>query len=195
MTIVSTRGATGIELNEAEAASLFDGLPAARLRESGVHHVVVTGEVILAADRGLAALSFVRFLREATSVGVWVSWSGVIDSDLDAWQLYHLPPPSSDSAWRAGHEAGLCYYRIGPGFIQVSDRRPGTPPRQVVLNTQPQLDLFTRYLVPGPAADTGSDTDGAHRDLVLGRLLLRIGDHAVTLPHRLLCRPVPWTVF
>jgi hypothetical protein len=195
MTIVSTRGATGIELNEAEAASLFDGLPAARLRESGVHHVVVTGEVILAADRGLAALSFVRFLREATSVGVWVSWSGVIDSDLDAGQLYHLPPPSSDSAWRAGHEAGLCYYRIGPGFIQVSDRRPGTPPRQVVLDTRAQLDLFTRYLVPGPAADTGSDTDGAHRDLVLGRLLLRIGDHAVTLPHRLLCRPVPWTVF
>jgi hypothetical protein len=214
VTTVSTRGAAGIELSEAEAGTLFDerlagdfggssprASAAARLRESGVHHVTVTGEVMLGIDRGLAALSFIRFLRETTSVGVWVSWSGTVDPDLVTesldWQtaLYHLPPPSSDSAWRAGHEAGLCYYRVGPGFVQVTDRRPGAPPRQVVLNGQPQLDLFTGYLVPGPVPAAGDARSAAFSDLVRDRLVLRTGDQAVTLPHRLLCRPVPWNVF
>lgn len=209
MTTVSTRGACGISLSEAGAAALFDDLSSARLRESGVHQITITDEVLLTADRGLAALSFVRFLREATSAGVWVSWSGPVDPDLDTDLLCHLPPPSSDSvdsglsesaagtAWQAGHEAGLCYYRLGPGFVQVTDRRPGAPSRQVVLNAQPRLDLFDRHLVPGPvsAADTGDARSEAYRELIRGRLLLRIGHYAVTLPHRLLCRPVPWNVF
>lgn len=226
MTTVSTRGATGIELSEAEAAGVFDerlaggsGGSSSRastadgLRESGVHHVTVTGEVTLGIDRGLAALSFVRFLREATSVGVWVTWSGSVDQDLVTESLgqhapavrcagaspqsalYHLPPPSSDSAWRAGHEAGLCYYRVGPGFVQVTDRRPGAPPRQVVLSAQPHLDLFTGYLVPGPVPAAGDARSAAFSDLVRDRLVLATGDQAVTLPHRLLCRPVPWNVF
>lgn len=210
MMTVSSRGAGGIRLSEAGAASLFDDSPPARLRESGVHQIAITDEVELTADRGLATLSFVRFLREATSAGVWVRWSGTVDPDLDTELLCHLPPPSSDSAgsgltestagtaWRAGHEAGLCYYRLGPGFVQVTDRRPGAPPRQVVLNAQPRLDLFASHLVPGPVADiadTGGTRSEAYRELVRGRLLLRIGNHAVTLPHRLLCRPVPWNVF
>jgi len=215
MTTISSRGAGGIQLSEAGAATLFDDQPPARLRESGVHQIAITDEVALTADRGLAALSFVRFLREATSAGVWVSWSGTVDPDLDTELLCHLPPPSSHSsdsadsadsglsepaagtAWRAYHEAGLCYYRLGPGFVQVTDRRPGAPPRQWVLNAQPRLDLFASHLVPGPisATDTGDARSEAYRDLVRGRLLLRIGNHAVTLPHRLLCRPVPWNVF
>lgn len=204
MTTVGARGACGISLSEAAAAALFDDQPAVRLRESGVHQIAITDEVLLAADRGLAVLSFVRFLREATSVGVWVSWSGMVDPGLDIELLCHLPPPSSGSAeslagsaWRVGHEAGLCYYRLGPGFVQVTDRRPGAPPRQVVLNAQPRLDLFASHLVPGPvpAADTGDARSEAYRELIRGRLLLQIGDHAVTLPHRLLCRPVPWDVF
>ncbi|HET7015255.1 MAG TPA: DUF5825 family protein [Streptosporangiaceae bacterium] len=209
MTTVSSRGAGGIRLSEADAAKMFDDLPSARLRDSGVHQIAITDEVVLTADRGLAALSFVRFLREATSVGVWVSWWGTVDLDLDPELLCHLPPPSSDSAdsglgepaagtaWRAGHEAGLCYYRLGPGFVQVTDRRPGAPPRRVVLNAQPRLDLFASHLVPGPvsATDTGDARSEAYRELVRGRLLLRIGNYAVTLPHRLLCRPVPWNVF
>jgi len=213
MTTVSSRGAAGIQLSEAGAAGLFDDLPAARLRESGVHQIAITDEVVLTADRGLATLSFVRFLREAMSAGVWVSWSGTVDPDLDTKLLCHLPPPSSGPAgsadvgdpglsdcaagraWRAGHEAGLCYYRVGPGFVQVTDRRPGAPPRQVVLNSQPQLDLFTSHLVPGPLPDAVGASSVAWRELVRARLLLRIGDHAVTLPHRLSCRPVPWNVF
>jgi len=209
MTTASTRGACGIALSEAGAAALFDDLPPVRLRESGVHQITITDEVLLTADRGLAALSFVRFLREATSAGVWVSWSGAVDPHLDIALLCHLPPPSSDSvgsglsksaagaAWRAGHEAGLCYYRLGPGFVQVNDRRPGAPSRQVVLNAQPRLDVFARHLVPGPvsAADAGDARSEAYRELIRGRLLLRIGTDAVTLPHRLSCRPVPWNVF
>jgi hypothetical protein len=201
---VGPRGATGISLSEAAAASLFDELPASRLRESGVHQIAVTGEVMLTADRGLAALSFVRFLREATSAGVWVSWSGLVVPNLDAGLLCHLPPPMSPAgpgertpglAWRASHEAGLCYYRVGPGFVQVTDRRPGATPRNSVLNSQPELDLFGEYLRPGRVPDSSDARYAAFGELASARLLMRIGDNAVTLPHRLLCRPVPWNVF
>lgn len=195
-TITGPRGATGIRLSEAAAASLFDEWPASRLPESGVHQIAVTGEVTLRADRGLATLSFVRFLREATSAGVWVRWSGTVGPEIDAGLLCHLPPPESpEPAWRASHEAGLCYYRVGPGFIQVTDRRPGARPRHAVLNSQPHLDLFGTFLVPAPVPDSDDVPYAAFDELARGRLLLRIGDNAITLPHRLLCRPVPWNVF
>ncbi len=200
------RGAVSIRLSEAEAATFFDDVPAGSLRRSGVHHVAVTDEVNLSASRGLAVLRFVRFLRDATSAGVWVSWSGKVGKDLDTDSLCHLPPPSSQSegsgpgpsarpqAWRAGHQTGLCYYRAGPGFVQVTDRRPGALSRQMVLNARPQLEVFTSYLVPGPAPVPGDTRTAACLGLIGDRLLMRIGDHAVTLPHRLLCRPVPWDI-
>ncbi len=209
--IIGPRGATGISLSEAEAARVFDNLPAVRLRESGVHQVAITGEVTLTTHRGPAALAFVRFLREATSAGVWVSWSGLVAPDLDPGALSHLPPPLADSrpgqrtagpAWRSSHEAGLCYYRVGPGFVQITDRRPGAAPHQAVLSSRPQLDVFTSYLVPGPVpesgearSESGEARHAVYRALIRDRFLLRIGDQAVTLPHRLLCRPVPWNVF
>jgi hypothetical protein len=200
------RGAVSIRLSEAEAAALFDDVPAASLRQSGMHHVAVTGEVDLAASRGLAVLRFVRFLRDATCAGVWVSWSGKVGKDLDTELLCHLPPPlpqshcsgpgpsAPEQAWRACHETGLCYYRAGPGFVQVTDRRPGALSRRKVLNARPQLQVFTSYLVPGPVPVPGDTRAATCAGLIGDRLLMRIGDHAVTLPHRLGCRPVPWDI-
>ncbi len=182
---------------------LFDELSAAQLRASGVRQIAVTGQVRLSPDRGRCALSFVRFLREATSAGVWVRWSGTVDPGLDVGLLCHLPPPVAESAaadsrqgraWRAGTEAGLCYYRVGPGFVQVTDRRPGAAPRTVAVRSPAELELFGRLLVPGPVPDA-DDPQATAGELIRTRLILRIGEDAVTLPHRLTCRPVPWNVF
>jgi hypothetical protein len=199
---VGPRGAAAIWLTESAAAGLPDQPGLARLRESGVHQVVVTGEVELTGARGLATLAFVRLLRDATSAGIWVTWSGTVSPDLDTRPLCHLPPPSAHPdlrapgrGWRAAHQAALCYYRLGPGFLQVTDRRPGARPRSMLLNRSPGLDAFLRLLVPGPVTAAAAPPAAACGQLARARLLLRIGDDAVTLPYRLSCRPVPWNVF
>lgn len=197
------RGATAVSLSEAAAASLFDEMPAAQVRESGVHRIDVAGEVVLAEDGGRGALSFIRFLRDSTSAGLWVAWSGTVAEDLDVGLLCHLPPPvlrpglrrdAPERRWWASHQSGLCYYRVGPGFVQVTDRRPGRMPRNMTVGSPSQLAAFSRFLVPGPVTLVDDLADAACGELARAGLLLRIGDSAVTLPHRLSCRPVPWNV-
>src|ERR1700740_3363762 len=70
-------------------------------------------------------LHFLRFLREAASHGINVVWESAGDLGCDPRLLYHLPPPAGDPSWRSAYRYGLCHYRVGPGFVVVTDQRHG----------------------------------------------------------------------
>ncbi|MGH2511504.1 MAG: DUF5825 family protein, partial [Candidatus Limnocylindrales bacterium] len=66
-----------------------------------------------------------------------VEWTGSIAlSGVEPRAFVHLPPPHDAPEhleWSTGHEYGLYYWRTGPGFVQVRDRRtPGRSSRTLV---------------------------------------------------------------
>ncbi|MFD9354833.1 DUF5825 family protein [Streptomyces sp. NPDC060031] len=146
----------------------------------------------------LPAASIVRIIaliRECASIGVPVSWSLVLDPgqrDLIR-RLDHLPAPDrtvvagkeavAASAWRSSEDFGLLYFRKGPNFLSVVDNRPESC-RRIVLDDPATMDVFRQGLAGCPWAGLSRDPQyaAAAADLVEKGLLLRIGDHCVTLP-------------
>ncbi len=141
-----------------------------------------------------ALVRIVALLRECSTVGARVSWSLVLDAGEPglAQRLDHLPAPESvtvagkgevDAAWRSTDTFGLLYFRRGPGFLAVGDFREG-PAGQSVMEDPALRDVFLRALEGCPWADvTGDDrAAAAAAELVDLGLLLRVGDHCVTLP-------------
>ncbi|MDF5754395.1 DUF5825 family protein [Spongiactinospora sp. TRM90649] len=134
-----------------------------------------------------------------------VAWlrDGLSDGDTPRWRvaglpeaqvplLLHLPPPESADGphdrWRSGFRLGLCYYRRGPGFVQVKDVREPERSASFVLDVPELVEVFLRCLRPTRAADVDPDAAGALLD---ERLLLRLGDRLVTLPYHMRRWPVP----
>ncbi|URM91485.1 DUF5825 family protein [Streptomyces sp. MRC013] len=183
-----TLGADGAELPPAtELATLLLRVP-------------VTG-VRLAAPADFSALPdhtivrIIALVRECSSIGTRVSWSLVLGAEQLGLipQLDHLPAPdavtvpeegaSSAGEWRSSCDFGLLYFRKGPNFLSIVDQRPESG-RRIVVDDPAMTDVFFQAL-EGCAWVEAARTPryaAAARDLVDKGLLLRVGDHCVTLP-------------
>jgi hypothetical protein len=153
-------------------------------------------------DPSAASAPFLILLRELQSVGAQVHWHGDVEN-LDPNDLVHLPPPEPSATgsspdrspavewWRLRHQYGLFYYRQGPGFVSVVDRRRPAEAQRYVVHDPDMLDVLRAGLDgepmsrhPLPAADAAMD---ALRD---ERTVLPFGQLLVTLP----CRIRRWPV-
>jgi hypothetical protein len=141
-------------------------------------------------------------LRELQSVGAAVRWHGAVDG-LDVNDLVHLPPPeplAGESSpnlsrtvewWRLRHQYGLFYYRQGPGFVSVVDRRRPAEAQRYVVHDAAMLDILRAGLNGEPL--TRHDSPGARAAMNLlreERTVLPFGELLVTLP----CRIRRWPV-
>lgn len=151
-----------------------------------------------------ATVRFVAQLRDCLTDGRDAVWHGEVTAPVDPALLRHLPPPAPSDAdghrsaavrdWRAAYRPGRCYYRHGPGFVQIKDvREPGR--FEIVNLTDPHAaETFLRCLRPVSVTELDGPARDAVRELVAERLVLAVGDHVVTLPHRMRRWPVPANV-
>ena len=160
----------------------------------------VPSPVFLDPSAPHATLTFIAWLRDRHTDAVEVSWPAVVDPGLDTTLLFHLPPPAPapeargvDAVWRwrAAHRPAMCYYRVGPGFIQVKDVRQAETAARFVLEDPSQIGAFTRCLEPCRLTNLAPGERAAARMLVGERLLLQLDDWVTTLPSRMRHWPVP----
>lgn len=164
-------------------APALDAVTGDLLWRSGVREVRIREAV--GADDGI--LHFLRFLREAASHGIDVVWESAGDLGCDTRLLYHLPPPAGDRSWRSAYRYGLCHYRVGPGFVTVTDRRRG-PAVPVILRDTREIGLIRGLDRPGPSEESSAFARLLHAGLLVGH-----GRHALRLPYRLRRWPIPCT--
>ncbi|MFG2679365.1 DUF5825 family protein [Streptomyces sp. NPDC048392] len=152
------------------------------------------------AARTVAALSLVRDL---TARAVLVDWELRLDPAANAWQvLGHLQPPRSIDApdtaggpdqddagedpaeslrrWRRGHYLCKCLWRVGPGFVQIRDRRWGELRRFTA--EEPEYRATIERLTYGVPSDTLPTA--VLDDFRAERLALDIGPLAWWAPYR-----------
>lgn len=108
-------------------------------------------------------------------------------------RLDHLPAPDTVTVhgeasarvgeWRSARSFGLLYFRKGPTFLSVVDRRPESGSRTVV-DDPAVIEVFCRGLegCAWAEATRSPRSAAAARDLVGKGLMPRVGNHCVTLP-------------
>ncbi|MEU7861423.1 DUF5825 family protein [Nonomuraea sp. NPDC049141] len=124
-----------------------------RVAEDGVQLAQLDDTVDLDDADGAAAVAALTVIRELTSHGIAVDWTIHMPAGTAGWRpLSHLHPPAavyagSDgddvvgsagdgiaAAWRDSFHIAKCGYRLGPGFIEIRDRRTGSFKRLVIRN-------------------------------------------------------------
>ncbi|NMO20399.1 hypothetical protein HPC49_33610 [Pyxidicoccus fallax] len=175
----------------------------ARLVALGCVELRVPWVMELGEQRAEQSAHFVRLLRDCTSHRLRVRWRGAARPPIASWTLYHLEPPESggtpelDEAarrWRQAHAYGRCYWRAGPGFMLVKDRREGRSATQFLLDDAATRSVFEALSVPKrvESLDTEPEARKALADLQEEALVLELGPWRVALPFRMRCWPVPF---
>ncbi|KOV66934.1 DUF5825 family protein [Streptomyces sp. MMG1121] len=177
-----------------------EALPAATELAALLPRVPVAG-VRLARPADFSALPgdeiarIIALLRECSSTGARVIWSLVLGArQLDLIpRLDHLPAPetitvagrgtTSAGEWRSARNFGLLHFRKGPAFLSVVDERPESCDR-IIIDDPATTEVFLQGLEGCAWTELTRDPRhaAAARDLAAKGLLLRVGDHAVTLP-------------
>jgi hypothetical protein len=164
---------------------------------AGARVVRVAGTSSLSRTAPRSSLALVRLLREASSLGLPVTWRGRIGDGIDVGRLVHLSPPEAvDGApvdptvveWRERYRPGLCYYRLGPSFVFVKDVRQAGASARYKIET---VDEFRALEAVVEVGSLDQRTRELFADLDGEGLVLRLGDWATLLPHRMRRWPVP----
>ncbi|MEO3792995.1 DUF5825 family protein [Nonomuraea sp. B10E15] len=165
--------------------------------------VITAGRPITLGERPEETVAFIAVLRDNLERGTVVDWTGGVRPGFDTAPLLHLPPPRRPvpaagqegsaglDVWRSRFRIGLCYYRRGPGFLQVKDMRDPAAAARMIIDDGALGSAFTRCLRPRRLPGLGTDERDAVDVLIDERLVLRCGDLVVTLPHRMRRWPVP----
>jgi hypothetical protein len=187
-TVTLTLGSGGAELPVAtELAALLSRVPVAGVR--------LAEPADFSALPGHAIVRIIALVRECSSSGAPVTWSLVLGAQqLDLLpRLDHLPAPDtitvpakgtiSVGKWRATNNFGIFYFRKGPTFLSVVDRRPESN-RQIIVDDPAKIDVFIQGLAGCAWAEVTGEprSAAAARDLVNEGLVMRVGEHCVTLP-------------
>ncbi|MEV0387410.1 DUF5825 family protein [Nonomuraea sp. NPDC050643] len=126
----------------------------ARLAGEGVQLARLDELVDLEDPDGATAVAALCAVRELTGHGIAVDWTIRLPAGIEAarWRpLSHLYPPAAVSAgsdgeriaaeWRTTFHVAMCGYRLGPGFIEVRDRRTGSFKRLVLRNPNSEKSI------------------------------------------------------
>ncbi|MET7300740.1 DUF5825 family protein [Embleya sp. NPDC005575] len=192
----------GMRLGTAEVAA-DAAEQAADAYAQGARRVTIREPVDLTGRQdAVVAMRIMNLVRELTSYGTVVDWRLVLGADdVDGWRaLSHLYPPSALSGFD-GAEAALsqwttsfyickCVYRLGPGFVQVRDRRYGSL-RCSVIDDPAWLSVIHLFLAGGPR-----DAAPEHivADFEADGLVGRVADLLWWMPYRARRWPYPSTV-
>lgn len=166
---------------------------ARRIHESGVRFVSIEPTVDLGGRAGTEhVIPMLSFIRDLTSYGVEVDWRAEMTApDGPEWWVFsHLFPPSvlegprgaeALRIWRARYHIGRCFFRRGPGFLQIRDRRH-TGLRRLTVSDDAYVSAIESL-----AADRGADSVPAAALAVFEkhRLAVRIGSGVWWAPYRL----------
>lgn len=143
-------------------------------------------------------LAWLETLRDMTACAVPVEWTAEPEMSALAPLLFHIVPPHNPGPpeiekWRKAHRYGTCFWRSGPGFITLIDRRDEADAHQYVLDTPDYVEVFS-------AAETLIERDRlaalggeALEELEASRLILTIQGWSLALPFRMRHWPVPFT--
>jgi ribosomal peptide maturation radical SAM protein 1 len=162
------------------------------LAERDIHAVQLGEMVDLGDPDGTAAVAALAIIRELTGRGIAVEWTLRLPGTGDGWQRFsHLYPPArilSDSdgdaiaaQWRASFHIAKCGYRLGPGFLEIRDRRSGSFRRHVL--SSPRGEAGIAPLLRGAPAAAVSDIAKA-RYLPLD-LVHQVGQYVWWMPYRI----------
>ncbi|MBT2407839.1 MULTISPECIES: DUF5825 family protein [unclassified Streptomyces] len=183
-----TLGSDWAELPAAiELAALLPRVPVAGVR--------LAEPVDLSALPGHVIVRIIALLRECSSIGAQVTWSLTLAPEqLDLIpRLDHLPAPEritvlgqgtpSVDEWRSASNFGLLYFRKGPKFLSVVDQRPESS-GEIIVDDPTVIDVLLQGLEGCTWADMTRNPGhaAAARYLVDKGLVMRVGDHCVTLP-------------
>lgn len=167
----------------------------ARLRDDeGVTEVEAVGSIRLDERDPAGLMSWLVSLRDATSALVAVRWSGPVNLPAPLISsIVHLPPPASTGQpWQDLHPGSALYYRRGPGFILVKDRRRSRPRMIITLDDPAELELFD--LITRPVEADKLTPFHPHLDEFLDAgLACRAGDLVVGVATHLRRWPIPHT--
>jgi len=165
------------------------------LYRAGYRTLVLAEPVVLGED-GEFDVRFLHLLREAMSVILRIDWAAGSTVPFDLSLVRHLHPPRSGPQdelvreWQRQHRFGLCYYRVGPGFVLLKDIRGDGARYRLddgrAVASWPRLESVQRL------ADASSDTLELCELLDGERLLLRRDGWATLLPYRMRQWPVPF---
>ncbi|MFJ9847083.1 DUF5825 family protein [Kitasatospora sp. NPDC101155] len=178
--------------------------------------LVVLPEPVRLGAGGRPAAEAVRLLRECQSHVLPVQWSLLPDdpvlrdpsaADFALHHLHHLPPPADASGhpadpaarpaplsdWRSAYGYGRFYYRQGPGFLQVRDRRDPDASARFALDHPDLVATFLACLTPTALDDLSGTGREAVSVLASEGLVLVTRGWAVTLPPRIRHWTVPDT--
>lgn len=172
----------------------------AALAARGVQFVRLHDPVDLDDTEGSAAVAALVVVRELTSYGIAVDWTLRMSPRPADWRLLsHLHPPTavlSDAAddiataWRSSFHIAKCGYRLGPGFLEVRDRRMGSFRRLLIRN--PLHDQVIQPLLRGLPATALAETAAARYRQA--DLLHRVGRFLWWTPYRIRRWPLSTTV-
>jgi hypothetical protein len=136
-------------------------------------------------------LAVVLALRDRLENAQRVQWTAATDIPAHLAELLeHLPPPSSGGGeggdrWRERHRYGALFYRLGPGFVSVRERRTQRDAAVFTLTGQ-GLDCWEELKTPS------SHICGACAVLDDEGLVLTRHGERLLLPFRLRYPPTPF---
>lgn len=143
----------------------------------------------------VAGAAIVVLLRELQSVGLIVHWAGGA-AGVASEDLAHLSPPEAEdndlSVWRARHRYGLFYYRSGPNFVSIVDRRRSADANRYVIYDPDLLAVFHAGLAEDARIGSQNLNEDAVQTMREERIVIPFGGGLVTLPCRMRRWPVPF---
>jgi hypothetical protein len=143
-------------------------------------------------------LAWIETLRDMTACAVPAEWTAGAGLEALAPLLFHIVPPLNSGPpemerWRSLHRYGMCFWRGGPDFITLTDRRIESDAHQYVLDTADYIEVFSAAATVTPRERLAGLGPEALEELEAGKLILSIEGWSLALPFRMRHWPVPFT--
>ncbi len=149
-------------------------------------------------DETRRTLKWLRLLRDCTACGLLVDWQAGEGVRQLSPLLYHVTPPQCDederlASWRNIHRFGIFYWRSGPEFISIIDRRNAAEADQFTLETAEHRLAFTEAENVVSRSVLFDRYGTALTELEQEGLILSVSGWSLTLPFRMRHWPVPYS--
>ncbi|MFI8930732.1 DUF5825 family protein [Streptomyces sp. NPDC053474] len=185
-----TAGMPGMDLGTLTVGATGSAGAARDAYEGGARHALLPQTIDLDGPDHADTVAALVLVRDLTSYGIVVDWRLAHTGAGATWrQLAHLHPPrellapdgaDALSTWRASHCVGKCFFRNGPGFVQVRDWRTGQL-RRITINEPRHRAAITQLLEGARAREVDQEVLA---DYTAAGLVDTLGAHAWWMPYR-----------